>query len=86
MLMEDKFALIYPEAELDSKQQVRDLKLKAFFEKCMDQFGTTNPSCSSFWCKFMDYELMKNNLAMVNALGYMSLRLPIENSAVIKEK
>lgn len=46
----------------------------------------TNPQSVRIWLKYIDFEMMRNNLTLVNTLSFMALRLPLEGSTHILTK
>jgi hypothetical protein len=84
--LDDKYPDLYNEPELESRQNERESKLKAFFEKCLETFGTTNTQSVRIWLNYIDFEMMRNNLTLVSTLSFMALRLPLEGNSQILNK
>jgi len=65
---------------LQTLQENREEQLKQFFESCLDNLGDVNVNCVQIWIRYIDFETMRNNLALVNLLCYMALEQPMEGN------
>ena len=57
-------------AELNDLQYARETKLKDFLEKCIETYGEVRSDCVELWVRYIDFETMRNNLALANALCF----------------
>jgi len=57
----------------------KDAKMKAIFERAMESVGHTRVDSGSIWLKYIDFEIMRNNMALVNLLCYMAVSTPLKS-------
>ena len=68
--LEDTYPNLSMGSQLSDLQQEREMKLKEFFERCIDTYGEVRTDCVDLWIKYIDYETMRNNLCLANALCF----------------
>lgn len=64
----------------------REMKLKQVFDRAIDNIGFTHMGSTSIWIKYIDFEIMRNNLNLVNLYCFMALQTPLKGSDQIINK
>ena len=57
----------------------KDAKMKAILERAMESVGHTRADSGCIWLKYIDFETMRNNVAMINLLCYMAMQTPLRS-------
>lgn len=53
------------------------------FEKAIDTVGFNNLGSVKIWLKFIEMEIKKKNIVIVNLLYFLALETPLENEKII---
>lgn len=69
--------LDHVEKTMDWSPSEKDERMKTIFERAMESVGHTRVDSGSIWLKYIDFEIMRNNMALVNLLCYMALSTPL---------
>jgi hypothetical protein len=54
-------------------QNDKDAKMKAVLDRAMECVGHTRLDSACIWIKYIDFETMRNNMALVNLLCFMAM-------------
>lgn len=68
---------IYTEAK-------KETKLAQIFDKALDNVGLYDQDSAEVWLKYIDFEILRDNMAKVNLLCFMALETPL-NGEKLKE-
>ena len=63
---------IYTEAK-------KETKLAQIFDKALDNVGLYDLDSAQIWLKYIDFEILRNNMAKVNLLCFMALETPLNS-------
>jgi hypothetical protein len=57
-------------------QAEKDTKMKQVLDKALESVGQSHMDSAPLWIKYIDFEITRNNLAMVNLLCYIAVQTP----------
>lgn len=64
---------------MEWQQNDKDAKTKAILERAMESVGHTRVDSGCIWLKYIDFEIIRNNMALVNLLCYMAVSTPLRS-------
>ena len=53
--------------------------MKAIFDRAIESVGHTRVDSGGIWLKYINFEIMRYNMALVNLLCYMAVSTPLNS-------
>ena len=66
--------------QLDSvyTEAKKEMKLAQIFDKALDNVALHDMDSAEIWLKYIDFEILRNNMAKVNLLCFMAMETPLK--------